>query len=178
MNVPLSWINADVSTALKMGSAWLPGPDTLDMKPVFDEGYPLQGKVALPMMVKAQFAALSSLLMTGFQRDIESSLKALETASDWQVFFVVVAVLGDLVSRMKSDRMRHARQRGIEGLYTEPESVTMAEAGLKEVVARFRRFQKRFDVPRVRRGKSLESGERLAKIGGGRREVVKASPAV
>lgn len=134
---------------LKMGSAWLSGPDTLDMKPIFDEGYPLQGKVALPTMVKAQFDALSSLLMTRFQRDIESSLNALETASDWQVIFVTVAVLGDLVSRMKSDRIRHAKQRGVKELYTEPESVTMAEAGLKEVVARFRRFQKRFDVPRV-----------------------------
>jgi hypothetical protein len=109
--------SADRVIALKMGSAWVSSPDTLDMHPVVEQGYPLHGKVALPSIVKAQFDALSSLLMTTFQRGVETSLETLNGAADWQVLFVVVAVLGDLVSRMRTDRARHAKQRGIKSLF-------------------------------------------------------------
>ncbi|KAK0656319.1 hypothetical protein B0T16DRAFT_385046 [Cercophora newfieldiana] len=134
---------------LKMGSAWISSVDTLGMDPVMEEGYPLYGKVALPSIVKAQFDAMSSLVMTALQRGMEENLDVLEGISDWQVFFVAVAVMGHIVSQMRADRARHARQRGIEAMFTEPDSVEMTEKGMTEILRRFHRFQESFDVARL-----------------------------
>jgi len=126
------------------------------MEPVYEEGYPLHGRVALPSVAKAQFDALSSLLMATLQREIERSLEALEAAADWQVFFVTLTVLGELVSRMRTDRARHAKQRGVEALFTEPEAVEMAEVGLNKLIALFHRFQRRFDEVKLLEESLLE----------------------
>jgi len=100
-----------------MGSAWISGEDTLGMAPVDDIGYPLRGRVSLPRMITAQFDQINSLIMIDLQRSIVDYIQRLVRSTetqDWQVFFVTAAVLCDLVSRMRTDRARHAKDNAAE----------------------------------------------------------------
>jgi hypothetical protein len=47
---------------------------------------------------------------------------------------------------VRTDRARHAKQRGIRSLFTEPESVEMAEEGLNAILGRFHQLQGGVDV--------------------------------
>ena len=104
-------------SARKMGTAWISGEDVLDMAAIHDDGFPLPGKIALPNMIKVQFDQLSTLIMTDLQRSLIHSFQQLLQYSEprnWEVLFIALAVLGNLVSRMGQDNARRAKEANAE----------------------------------------------------------------
>ena len=77
----------------------------------------LPGKIALPNMIKGQFDQLSTLIMTELQQNLINSFQQLLQYSErtnWEILFIALAVLGNLVSRIGRDNARRAKDVNAE----------------------------------------------------------------
>ncbi|KAI0123986.1 hypothetical protein BJ170DRAFT_68509 [Xylariales sp. AK1849] len=108
-----------------MGSAWIAGKDTLDMKPDRREDYPFPGRITVPRMVCQQFDSFNfSQSMSPWRRKVLTNLMTLMRHKDSKCFYTVflaVFMLLHEASAISQDRYIHARDKpDIQGRYDMP----------------------------------------------------------
>lgn len=97
-----------------IGSAWLDSSsDTLDMNPVFEEDYPLYGRVDVPRMIVAQFDSIRhERIYKHLAPKVLKLYEQLITSSDmrnWFTIYLVTFLFLHQVSCISFDRCRRVR---------------------------------------------------------------------
>jgi hypothetical protein len=109
-NLFILWFTSRHTT----GSLYICGDETLDMEPLHDPNYPLDGKVSAPRMVVAQFDSIiterflrrySKLVLRGLEELVQQ-----KSESSWWAVYLVMFILCRETSLITEDRRRHARQ--------------------------------------------------------------------
>ncbi|KAL2754183.1 hypothetical protein ACRALDRAFT_2043238 [Sodiomyces alcalophilus JCM 7366] len=110
------------STQLTLGSSWLYGPETLDMKPETDPSYPRPNSVPTPRMVIAQFDFLYPLeILKPLRAAVLKELEKLVHSANRTCFFTVyisIFILLNLISQTCQDDRR--RQSHLYAQSTSP----------------------------------------------------------
>ncbi|KAI5865233.1 hypothetical protein GGS23DRAFT_594776 [Durotheca rogersii] len=101
-----------------LGSAFVIGPDTLDMDPIDDTECPYHGTVSVPRMIPAQFDSLGheTILAPLRKQVLEGLWKMIASKSPYHFFTIYLTVFMFLheVSVTSADRLRRARENKYE----------------------------------------------------------------
>ncbi|KAL7624808.1 hypothetical protein AAE478_004022 [Parahypoxylon ruwenzoriense] len=101
-----------------LGSAFIVGPDTLEMLPIDDEDCPYHGTVSIPRMIPAQFDSLAyEKILTPLRKQVLEGLwRMIGSKSPHHFFTIYLTVFMFLheVSVTSADRLRRARDNKIE----------------------------------------------------------------
>ncbi|KAL8383718.1 hypothetical protein RB595_010768 [Gaeumannomyces hyphopodioides] len=125
-----------------MGSAWLAGDERLGMKPVYDQGYPLFGKISVPRQVVQTVGCLLHRTMQPLQTEFLEYLQRAITpgrGDPWgrrmfYTLFVVVFVLLHECEDITRDRERYARQNFMKEKFSLPEYVERLHKNARQLV--------------------------------------------
>ncbi|KLU90739.1 hypothetical protein MAPG_10591 [Magnaporthiopsis poae ATCC 64411] len=137
-----------------MGSSWLIGDEMLGMKPVYDDGYPLQGKVSCPRQVVQTAGCLLSQAIRPCQAlFLEAMREALDPARGrefgerafFTVFLVTFIVLHEAEDTNK-DRERYARQNFKTEKFSMPSYIKDLHESVRRLVHYWLIFAKNLGV--------------------------------
>lgn len=134
---------------LTTGSAYISGPDKLDMVPETRPDYPLGDRISLPRMITAQF---DSILTTKFlkpgtaqvTRFLEKSLKQ-NSAKNFFVLYVAIFIILHEISVATKDRGRYARDNQLAGRFSLPEMVGEQHFGAINLLAHWQYYKTEMD---------------------------------
>ncbi|KAI0017831.1 hypothetical protein F4780DRAFT_570727 [Xylariomycetidae sp. FL0641] len=109
------------ASRVTQGSAYLVGPEMLDMEPDYRPGYPYPGKINLPRMVSAQFDSFGHVyVLRPLRKEILEKLwemMATKKACYFFTIYLTVFMMLHEISATSRDRHRHYEQNCRSGLY-------------------------------------------------------------
>ena len=130
---------------LTTGSAYISGPDKLDMVPETRPDYPLGDRISLPRMITAQF---DSILTTKFlkpgtthvTRFLEKSLKQ-NNPENFFVLYLSIFIILHEISVATKDRGRYARDNQLAVRFSIPQMVSKQHFGAVNLLAHWQYYK-------------------------------------